>query len=558
MTSVVSISLALNSCARLDGLRRPGAPRKTLRGTARTCTLKFPTKLKSVTASAGVTLDFKTDLFEKELVNMAGEEEFIVRGGRDKFSLLPEAFKGISQIGVIGWGSQAPAQGLNIKESCASAGLDIKVKVGLREGSSSVQEARKAGFSESDGTLGGVMETIRESDLVMLLISDAAQATMYKDVMKNMKSGATLGLSHGFLLGVLNFSGDKWREDINVVAVCPKGMGPSVRRLYEQGKAVNGAGINASFAIEQDYTGRASDIAIGWAIAVGAPFCFVTTLENEYRSDIYGERGILLGGVHGIIESLFRRYVRAGMTEEEAFRNSAECITGPLTRIISTKGIRSVYEDFSGADRETFLSAYSASYKPSMDILYECYDEVRSGNEIRSVCLAGDRHGRFPMGKIDDTRTWIVGAEVRAKRIEEEIPVNPFTAGVYCAMMVAQIDVLRENGHSYSECCNESVIEAVDSLNPYMHARGVAFMVDNCSTTARLGSRKWAPRFDYNLEQQAYSAVDNGTPVDEGVVNSFLTNPVHDALAVCASFRPPVNISVTVSDTSQLAPAMRG
>jgi len=488
---------------------------------------------------------------------MAGKEEFIVRGGRDKFPLLSEAFKGISQIGVIGWGSQAPAQGLNIKESCASAGLSIKVKVGLREGSSSVQEARKAGFSEADGTLGGVMETIRESDLVMLLISDAAQATMYKEVMENMKSGATLGLSHGFLLGVLNFSGEKWREDINVVAVCPKGMGPSVRRLYEQGKDVNGAGINASFAIDQDYTGQASDIAIGWAIAVGAPFCFVTTLENEYRSDIYGERGILLGGVHGIIESLFRRYVRAGMSEEEAFKNSAECITGPLTRIISTQGIRAVYESFTGADRETFLQAYSASYKPAMDILYECYDEVRSGNEIRSVCLAGDRHGRFPMGKIDDTHTWKVGAEVRAKRVEEEIPINPFTAGVYCAMMVAQIDVLRENGHSYSECCNESVIEAVDSLNPYMHARGVAFMVDNCSTTARLGSRKWAPRFDYNLEQQAYSAVDNGVPLDEQVVNSFLNNPVHDALAVCASFRPPVNISVTVSDTSQLAPAMR-
>merc|ERR1712100_957891 len=74
------------------------------------------------------------------------------------------------------------------------------------------------------------------------------------------------------------------------------------------------------------------------------------------------------------------------------------------------------------------------------------------------------------------------------------------TAGVYCACMMSQIDTLREKGHSFSEVCNESVIEAVDSLNPYMHARGVAYMVDNCSYTARLGSRKWAPRFDYNLD----------------------------------------------------------
>jgi ketol-acid reductoisomerase len=77
-------------------------------------------------------------------------------------------------------------------------------------------------------------------------------------------------------------------------------------------------------------------------------------------------------------------------------------------------------------------------------------------------------------------------------------------------MMMAQIDVLRKAGHSYSEVVNESVIEAVDSLCPYMHYKGVAFMVDNCSVTARLGSRKWAPRFDYILDQLAYTAIDRG------------------------------------------------
>ncbi len=91
-----------------------------------------------------------------------------------------------------------------------------------------------------------------------------------------MKPGATLGLSHGFLLGVMQNDGVDFRDDINVVLVAPKGMGPSVRRLYEQGKSVNGAGINASFAVHQDATGNAADIAVGWAIAVGAPFAFRT------------------------------------------------------------------------------------------------------------------------------------------------------------------------------------------------------------------------------------------------------------------------------------------
>lgn len=136
---------------------------------------------------------------------------------------------------------------------------------------------------------------------------------------------------------------------------------------------------------------------------------------------------------------------------------------------------------------------------------------------------------------------------MRSERGKKEIPINPFTAGVYVATMMSQIDTLREKGHSFSEVCNESVIEATDSLNPYMHARGVAFMVDNCSTTARLGARKWAPRYDYLLSQQAYTAFDDAAAVDKELEQKFLTNPVHDALAVCASLRPPVDISVSVS-----------
>ena len=110
--------------------------------------------------------------------------------------------------------------------------------------------------------------------------------------------------------------------------------------------------------------------------------------------------------------------------------------------------------------------------------------------------------------------------------------------------MMATIEVLREKGHPYSEICNESIIEAVDSLNPYMHARGVAFMVDNCSYTARLGSRKWAPRFDYILEQQAFVAIDEGTVKDKEAMTKFLSDPVHSALATCSEMRPSVDISV--------------
>jgi ketol-acid reductoisomerase len=110
--------------------------------------------------------------------------------------------------------------------------------------------------------------------------------------------------------------------------------------------------------------------------------------------------------------------------------------------------------------------------------------------------------------------------------------------------MMAQADLLREKGHPLSEIANESIIEAVDSLNPYMHFRGVAYMIDNCSTTARLGARKWAPRFDYNLSQQAFPAIDAGAPEDKRLFDAFLTNEMHAVLATCSEFRPPVDIAI--------------
>lgn len=487
-------------------------------------------------------LTFESKVFEKEPLQLAGREEYIVRGGRHLFSRLPEAFEGIRQIGVIGWSSQGPAQAQNLRDSLEGTG--IKVKVGLREGSPSIAAAERAGFTRENGTLGEMYEVIAESDLVLLLIADAAQAEQYEQIFAAMRPGATLGLSHGFLLAHLKNVGASFPSHINVIGVCPKGMGPSVRRLYEQGADINGAGINSSFAIHQDVTGRATDYALAWSIAIGSPYTFQTTLESEYKSDIFGERGILLGAVHGIVECLYRWFVRQGYTREEAFINSVESITGPISRMISRYGLLAVYESLTDSDKEVFKRAFTAAYHPAFDILLEIYDEVESGNEIRSVIMANARHKRYPMTKIDGTEMWQVGATVRARRGSFVTPIHPVTAGIYLAAMMAQVDLLKEKGHPYSEIANESIIEAVDSLNPYMHHKGVAFMVDNCSTTARLGARKWAPRFDYIFTQLTFPALDSGVPADESLFEQFLRNDIHDVLVKCAELRPPVDIAV--------------
>lgn len=138
---------------------------------------------------------------------------------------------------------------------------------------------------------------------------------------------------------------------------------------------------------------------------------------------------------------------------------------------------------------------------------------------------------------------WQAVQKVRVDRVEDAIPLDPFTAGVFCGVMKTQVYVLPERGQPYSEIANESVIETVGSLNAYMHARGVAYMVDNCST-ARLGARKWAPRFDYLLTQQAYPAVDSEQEMVDTPFEAFEGHVIHQVLKTCAGCGPSVDIFV--------------
>lgn len=490
----------------------------------------------------GQGLDFETSVFDKEYITLAGRREAIVRGGRHLFERLPRAFEGINTLGVIGWGPQGSAQAQNLRDSF---GDTVKVAVGLRAGSASFAAARDAGFSEEDGTLGEMFDVIAASDMVLLLISDAAQAELHERIFAALKPGATLGLSHGFILGYLTQQDSGFPPGVDVVAVCPKGMGASVRALYLQGAETNGAGINASFAVHQDVSGRATDRALGWSVALGAPYTFQTTLRSEYLSDLTGERSILLGAVHGLVEALYRRYSDQGMSETDAYRHSVDCVTGPISWIISKKGLDGLYQHLDEAGREVFGQAYAAAYPVGLELTHEIYDEVSSGNEIRSVIMAGKRFARFPMGKIDQSTMWRAGEEARRTRDNDQLPLDPFTAGVFCGMMMGQVDTFIEKGHPYSEIANESVIEATDSLNPYMHARGVSYMVDNCSTTARLGSRKWSCRFDYLLTQVAFPAIDDpSVALDTTSVKAFEEHAIHDVLRICAQMRPSVDIFV--------------
>ncbi|SDG96686.1 hypothetical protein [Pseudonocardia oroxyli] len=479
----------------------------------------------------------RSDVFETETLTVPGGTETVLRGGRHLFPLLPQAFHGVRRIGVIGWGPQGRAQAKNLRDSLS--GTEITVSVGLRPDSPSRADARAHGFTEESGTLGDVLAVVAESDLVVLLIADAALAAQHQEIFAALKPGATIGLSHGFLLGHLRATGGDLPAGHAVIAVCPKGMGDSVRRLYEQGATVNGAGINASIAVHADPDGHATDRALAWSVGLGSPYTFETTLESEYRSDVVGERGILLGAVHGLVEALYRWFLLDGSDPVTAYERACETVTGPIARTISRAGLRAVRE---GTDAELFDRAYSATYAAAREIVAEIYDEVADGTELRSVVLADARLAVRPMSRIGGSPMWAHGDEVRARRATHETPIDPLTAGMFVATMVAQVDEFADRGHAWSEIVNESIIEAVDSLLPYMHARDVAYMVDNCSRTARLGTRRWGPRFQAAYEQIALPTV--GAQADDKLVAGFLSNPVHEALAAAAELRPSVDISV--------------
>jgi ketol-acid reductoisomerase len=219
-------------------------------------------------------------------------------------------------------------------------------------------------------------------------------------------------------------------------------------------------------------------------------------------------------------------------------------MTGPLARTISHAGLRGVMDAFDGEQRRTFEAAYCAAYRVLEPLIAETYDEVRSGNEIASVGLASTRLDRYPMAAIDGSRMWAVGQTVRRQRGTFEIVIDPLTAAMFCAAMVAQIDVLHDAGHPWSEIANESVVELVDSLIPYMHARGVAAMIDNCSLTSRLGARKWAPRFEAAISQQMLPALETGSVHDQALLTRLDTHPIHDVLATISRYRPTIDIAV--------------
>jgi ketol-acid reductoisomerase len=207
------------------------------------------------------------------------------------------------KVAVLGYGSQGHAHALNMKESGAD------VVIGLYEGSRSWEKAQNDGFKVLMAA-----EAVAESDLIVILAPDEKQKSIYEsDVKPNIKTGDALVFAHGFNIHFDQIVPDK---NIDVFMVAPKGPGHLVRRVFEEGK-----GVPALFAVHQDYSGKARDLALAYAKGIGATRAGVieTTFKEETETDLFGEQCVICGGVTELIKAGFDTLTAAGYQKEIAY-----------------------------------------------------------------------------------------------------------------------------------------------------------------------------------------------------------------------------------------------
>jgi len=314
-------------------------------------------------------------------------------------------------VAVIGYGVQGPGQALNMRDN------GIRVIVGQRTGGKSWQRALDDGFVPGE-TLFSPEEAARRATVVQYLLSDAGQVAMWPKINACLSEGNTLYFSHGFAIVYKDQTGIIPPPNVDVVLVAPKGSGRTVRTNF-----LNGSGINASFAIFQDYTGRAREKALALGIAIGSGYLFPTTFEREVVSDLTGERGILMGALAGVMEAQYTLLRKHGHTPSEAFNETVEELTQSLIVLVGEKGMDWMFANCSTTAQRGALDWAPRFRDAVAPVFDELYQRVKSGQETRRVLEANstpDYREKLDreLAVMHNSEMWRAGAAVRSLRPE--------------------------------------------------------------------------------------------------------------------------------------------
>ncbi len=261
-------------------------------------------------------------------------------------------------------------------------------------------------------------EAVDRATIVQYLVSDAAQMILWPRIKPHLREGDALYFSHGFAVTYSDQTGVVPPEFVDVILVAPKGSGTSVRRNF-----VAGSGINSSYAVYQDYTGRAADRALALGIAIGSGYLFPTTFQNEVYSDLTGERGVLMGALAGIMEAQYAVLRKNGHSPSEAFNETVEELTQSLIRLVGENGMDWMYANCSTTAQRGALDWKDRFRAAVAPVFEELYRSVVSGEETRIVLEANsapDYKERLEaeLRELRDSELWRAGAAVRALRPE--------------------------------------------------------------------------------------------------------------------------------------------
>ena len=311
-------------------------------------------------------------------------------------------------IAIIGYGVQGPAQSLNLRDN------GFNVIVGQR----SKERAIKDGWVPGK-TLFDIDEAVRRGTIVILLVSDAAQRTIWPIVKRNLQPGAALCFSHGFSIAYGKQTGVVPPKNVDVILVAPKGSGTSVRRNF-----LTGAGINSSFAVGQDATGRALDRCLAVGIGIGSGYLFPTTFQREVFSDLTGERGVLMGALAGIMEAQYEVLRTNGHSPSEAFNETVEELTQSLIRLVDENGMDWMYANCSATAQRGALDWKPRFRKAVLPVFKDLYKRVKTGAEcarVLSACGKADYQKQLTkeLNAMGNSEMWMAGKAVRSLRPRE-------------------------------------------------------------------------------------------------------------------------------------------
>ena len=344
------------------------------------------------------------------IINFGGVEEEVITSQEFSLEKAREVLKD-ETVAILGYGVQGPGQALNLRDN------GINVIVGQRDNSKTWDKAVADGFVPGE-TLFGIEEAARKGTVVQFLLSDAGQVVTWPRIKQCLNEGDALYFSHGFAIAYKDQTNIVPPENVDVILVAPKGSGRTVRTNF-----LDGSGINSSFAVQQDFTGRARERTLALGIAIGSGYLFPTTFKNEVHSDLTGERGILMGCLAGVMEAQYSLLRKHGHSPSEAFNETVEELTQSLIRLVAENGMDWMFSNCSTTAQRGALD-WSPKFRDAVAPVFdELYQRVISGDETRRVLetnSAPDYREKLDkeLAVLHQSEMWQTGTTVRSLRPE--------------------------------------------------------------------------------------------------------------------------------------------